>query len=154
MRCPDCNKFAAYDTEQEPEVNSEEFDGERFTAEVTRTLTCESCSTELKSYTFEIEVDAKIEEPEEDEKKPDAMMEDDELEDVEEHVHEWEVTAEAQPLMRTITKDRHGRPIKRARYMKTEYGVEVEFSAECECGAKAAASAEDYVQASSMDELV
>jgi len=27
MRCPDCNKFASYDTEYEPEIDSESVDG-------------------------------------------------------------------------------------------------------------------------------
>lgn len=157
MRCPDCGKFVPFDTEVEPEETADpEFDGSEFTATYTRQLNCGECGTELKSAEIEVSITAEIEEPEESEAvKPDDLdNEPVDEEDEEEHVHEWEVTAEVEPTMRTITKDRHGKPIKKARYMKTEYGVSVQFQAECECGAKAAASAEEYVQASSMDELV
>ena len=155
MRCPDCSKFVPFNTEEDPQVDNEEFDGESFTAEVTRILTCENCGTELKGYTFDVEVDAKVEEPEESEAVKEEDLDNEPVdEDEEEHEHEWEVTAEATPTMRSITKDRHGRPITKSRYIRTEYGIEVEFDAKCDCGATAHANFEDYVAASGMDELV
>jgi hypothetical protein len=170
MRCPDCGKFVPFDTEVDPEESGEpEFDGSEFTATYTRTLTCGECSTELKSAEIEVAVSAEIIPPEPEEiaelatKKPPLKSdlddegedeEEDAEEETEEHEHEWTVEATASPTMRSITKDRHGKPITKARYIKTEYGVEVEFEASCECGATAKASAEEYVSASGMDELV
>lgn len=52
MRCPDCNRFVAFDYEQEPEVDlSPMFTGlQEVTTEITvrHLLTCAECGTELK----------------------------------------------------------------------------------------------------------
>ena len=142
MRCPDCQKFVAYDTEVEPEVNSVEFDGDTFTSEVTRALNCGECGNILKSAELTVEADGVKEDT-----TPEDACPDDE--------HEWDAEATATPEMRVKDTDRHGRKIKYARYMTTEYGVTVEFTARCsKCGQEVSATGEEYIAASGMDEQV
>jgi hypothetical protein len=57
MRCPDCQKFVPYDTDQEPdedEAPSLEADGQ-FMATYTRRLACAECGTDLKEAVIEVE---------------------------------------------------------------------------------------------------
>jgi hypothetical protein len=74
----------------------------------------------------------------------------------EEGEHEWEVDADdPQPTTDSVTKDRHGKPIKHLRYMKTLYGVLIEGKVRCAvCGAEAEFSASGSEQASGFNELV
>ena len=56
-RCNDCNRFVSY-SEEEPEVQTEDFDYDEETGDVTlnieirRALCCDQCGTELKETTF------------------------------------------------------------------------------------------------------
>lgn len=53
------------------------------------------------------------------------------------------------------TKDRNGKPIKSARYMKHLYGFDVQFEVSCGCGQTSDdGQFSDSVPSSSMDELV
>src|SRR6185369_892784 len=123
MRCGDCNKFVAYDTEIDPEEEGEptiegnHTDGYTFTASYRRVLPCAECGSDLKEATFEINQDVEI--PDECPKGEDGA-------------HAFDsVECSVAPSSRTETKDRNGKPIKSARYMKTFYGVDGEFSAKC-----------------------
>ena len=139
MRCPDCNKFVPYDTEVDPEENNEpEFDGVEFRGEYRRVLNCEECGLELKAADLEVAA---------------SELEEESLKDGCEH--EWEVEAEATPGTKVIDTDRYGRKIKYRRYMRTEYGVEVSFSATCsKCNGQVTATGEAWVAASGMDEQI
>lgn len=144
MRCPDCNKFVAYNVDEEPEENSAAVDGVWFTAEYRRVLTCEECGTELKETTFELEHDF------EDAVKALPPPDDG-------HEHEWELeSSSCEPTMDLVTKDAKGRQIKSARYMKTLYGVSCDVEVKCShegCGAAIEFNVSDSCQASGMDEL-
>lgn len=142
MRCPDCNKFVSYDTEVDPEesVEPEIADGE-FKATYTRTLTCGECGTELKSA--EIEVTQALEGI------------DDKCEEDESGEHEWEIHVDASSTSELKTTDRNGKPIKKTRYMKQLYGVEVSGTARCiHCGDEVEIQASGSEQASAFDEMV
>lgn len=148
MRCPDCNKFVPYDTEAEPEVNSEEVQHEikdgvgsaEVQIEVRRVLPCEECGTELKDSTFNVEhsiedacacVDLDSGEPE-----------------------EYTLDIEVSPTVNVKNTDRHGKPIKNPRYMKTMYGVEIHATVTCQgCNKTWEFNHDDELEASSFDEL-
>lgn len=137
MRCPDCNKFVSYDTEVEPEeISALEVDSAgRVTGEFRRVLTCQDCSTELKELTFS--VDETVDVPEGCE-------------------HEFdEVAIDAEASSRMETKDRHGKPIKSARYMKMMYGISFTGKIECsKCNCSVDVEFEVEEQASAFEELV
>ncbi len=140
MRCPDCNKFTSFDTEAEPEVVSEDVDGTEVMVEVRRVLNCADCGTELKEYTFELSEDfsdrIEVEEGEE------------------ECDHEWSLEVSASPTTSVVDKDKKGRQIKNARYMKTMYGVEVTCDITCDkCKKEVRVEFKDEAQASSFEEL-
>jgi uncharacterized protein YbaR (Trm112 family) len=180
MRCPDCNTFVAYDTEQDPEEQGDEaIDGTTFTASARRVLTCEQCGTELKEATIEIEGDVTID------GGIDVDSEENQALD-EPHEHEWDFDVTYSPAM-DVVAGRWQTPAKRAathktekrvrregqeittrkikpgdvvweawgfRYHRTLYGVEVSGTATCVCGATAEITAEAYEAASGFDELV
>lgn len=140
MRCPDCNKFASFDTEVDPEFVSESAEGTEVTVEVRRVLSCADCGTELKEYTFELSEDfsgqVEVEEGEE------------------ECDHEWSIDVSVSPTVNVVDKDKNGRQIKNARYMKTMYGVEVTCDLECDkCKNEVRVEFNDEAQASSFEEL-
>jgi hypothetical protein len=68
---------------------------------------------------------------------------------------DYSLEVEAENTDRTQTKDRHGKPILRSRYMKTFYGVSVKYTVTCDdCSdVVAEGTIEDEAQASSFDEL-
>jgi len=152
VRCPDCNKFVAYDTEVDPEEShSPEVDGNLFSASFRRVLACEQCGTELKEAEVEFSYDFtdKVNEHEEVEGEPKP----------EEHTeHEWEIDAcDASPATDVKKIDRNGKPIRLARYMTTLYGVDVHVECSCavdNCKATAEFDVSEFVAASSMDEMV
>ena len=160
MRCPDCKKFVAYDTEVDPEEANVLEAEEGGTGEVrifgsyTRSLPCAECGTELKSAEIEVEEAVEVSERckgyEGDEPPKDWDEEENDGD------HEWVVEENGvTATTETITKDRHGKPIKSARYMKTEYGVEVEATLRCEkCGETHDVTLKAAQQASSFDEQV
>jgi hypothetical protein len=58
MRCPDCNKFVAYDDSNEPEADDADVDAEgRVSGTVRVYLACAECGTELKEANFDLESD-------------------------------------------------------------------------------------------------
>lgn len=158
MRCPDCNKFVPYG-EQDPELDldlsqpSEEDtkaaleDGTgtgtveaNITGTVRIVLTCEECGAELKEATLDVEFDVEVPV-----NPPEGTWTDE---------SEWEVHDEnAENDQRTEGK---------GRYTKTFYGAQVsgnltrsyrKADGTCE-DASIEFSWSDYIQASSMDELV
>lgn len=56
MKCPSCNKFAAYNTDNEPEIELQ-CDRGQVTGTVRILLTSECCGDELKESTFDVEMD-------------------------------------------------------------------------------------------------
>lgn len=148
MRCPSCEKFVSYDTEVEPEQENEpEVADQSVSATYRRVLTCAECGEELKEAQIEVDGEVSCD-------LPCTAQEGDAK--GEEPAHEWEVTdSSASATERSQTKDRHGRPIKRARYMRHFYGVEVEVTLKCvRCGTEHVQTFDNDEQASGFDELV
>ena len=72
------------------------------------------------------------------------------------HAHgDFEVEVdEVELTSRTQTTDKHGKPIRNRRYMRTFYGFQLSYSVKCSCGEEVASGTiEDETQASGMDEL-
>jgi hypothetical protein len=117
MRCPDCNKFVSYD-EPQCDVQSVEVEDDLVRATVTVSLNCQDCGTTLKDA--EIEGEAGIDH----ECKPESPKQED---------AGFSVESEGDPEgeSRQQTTDRHGKPIKSARYMKTFYGFSIETQIVC-----------------------
>lgn len=144
MRCPDCNKFASFDTDTEPEIeaNVDPTIG-TVTVEARIVNTCAECGTELKEATFNMESD-------------------DLAEEVEEHkatCADMKLSVKNESFSRTDRRQTHtpkGKPITNPRYAKQFYGVEGKVEVECdECGHTFSdVELSDEVQASGMDELV
>ena len=137
MRCPDCNKFVAFD-EQEPEVQVIEVDEDgHVRVEVRIVNACADCSQELKDATFELEADHEIEG----------------------HKGEGhELSIEEDGCERTGRSGyfKKGKFVPACgRYAKTFYGVNVAYSISCSCGKLEGVSGtvEDEVQGSGMEEL-
>jgi Zn finger protein HypA/HybF involved in hydrogenase expression len=137
MRCPDCNKFVAFD-EGEYKVESIEVDDDgNVRAEVRVVLNCAECSQELKEARLEMEVDH--------------------TEECKEHQskgHELEVDeGSAQSVY--YDKRKHQWVNKYGRYAKTMYGATLSCTITYSCGKLSAdGSVSDKVRASGMDELV
>lgn len=152
MRCPSCNKFVSYD---EPEVQVEDVtvEGTTVTADVTVNLNCADCGENLKSANIqadgEIAHECKPEKERLEEWEPDANYkkgEDDDQFEVEEQ-------GDGEGTSRLETTDRHGKPIKSARYMKTFYGFTLESTIKCRaCGETFPITLEGEEQASAFDE--
>lgn len=132
MRCPDCNKFAAYDDSTEPEVDIDLNDDGAFSGQVRIVLTHDECGTELKEAMFDVE--GKI---------PEEIVKEHSGDD-----HSLGVeTGDAE-----LTSRSEGS----GRYTKTFYGYAATVDAVCSCGTDGLWSQgfSDDVQASHMDELV
>lgn len=56
-RCPDCNKFVSYDTDQEPEVDVDIDEDGQVTGTVRIFDACAECGTELRETTIDISED-------------------------------------------------------------------------------------------------
>ena len=141
MRCPDCNKFVAFE-EVEPEVNSIEVNDKKVSVETRIVNCCADCSTEL--------TDAEI------------KMEHDFSEDADAHEEKCkEASYEAREVgvERTSKSGYHNKKGEwvnaGGRYAKTFYGVSLDYEVVCEyCGeVVASGTLEDFEQASSMNEL-
>lgn len=143
MRCPSCEKFVSYDTDVEPEGDLSVEDS-RVTGSIRRVLSCADCGEELKQAEFDVDLDIRLDAAEEEEESECA-----------DDAHEWEIedsTLDATSRMQTT--DRRGKPIKRARYMKMFYGVDISGSVKCRnCEATGSFSGSEEVQASGMEEL-
>jgi hypothetical protein len=152
MKCPNCNKFVSYD-EPQAEVQSVEVDSEAKTihAAVTVSLNCQECGEPLKDAEIEAEVSfqheckPETERPKEQKPNPDYMEDDEQF--------EVENDGDAEGTSRMETKDRHGKPIKLARYIKIFYGFTLETELRClKCGEVFVVSLEGEEQASSFNE--
>lgn len=135
MRCPDCNKFAAYDDSNEPDVEVDfNADDGAVTVQARIYLTHDECGTELKEATFELETTV-----------PEEILSEHKGDD-----HELDADAESQEL--TCRTEGNGR------YMKTFYGASVDVALRCSCqeqkdDALWMETLSDEMQASHMDEL-
>lgn len=134
MRCPDCNKFAAYGDSTEPEVDVDLNDDGNYTGQVRIVLTHDECGTELKEASFDFEGEL-----------PEVI--------VAEHKgdgHSLSLEAEGGELT--------SRGEGAGRYMKTFYGYDIAVELTCDCQDRGADSLwtqsfTDDIQASHMDEL-
>ena len=163
MLCPSCNKFAAYDTSAEPEIEVEveidpgdektddAADKDHVTAMVTGNarifLTAECCGDELKEAQFEIsQMDFELT------RAPECTCD---LSDLSVDAS-GEVTDRSETQTKKTKKD--GTVVVRNipyRYQKRFYGVDAEITVSCSCGKTTATEHfTDEVQASGMDELV
>lgn len=135
MRCPDCNKFAAYDDSTEPEVDVDLNDDGSFSGTVRIVLTHDECGTELKEASFELEGEV-----------PEEI--------VKAHAgdgHSLDLEADGAEL--SCRTEGSGR------YMKTFYGHSTPVALTCSCQERNAdplwsETFTDDLQASHMDELV
>lgn len=127
--------------EPEIDVDNQELDGEgNLSVDLTMFLTCNNCSTQLKSNSFEIvaQVDHTCDKP---------------LPEGSEHFEIMDV--ETDPIERMETKNpKTGKQIK-ARYAKTYYGASVTVSITCTCCGENFEYQEDVEeQASGFQEMV
>ena len=134
-RCSQCNKFVSLE-EEEPEEQSVDIDTDgTITASYEIINSCGECGNNLRSATIDLEVGPGKE--------------------IEEHLkielaqgknHDLEVEANAERDQTTKGKGRG---------LKTFYGVRANFTVKCSCDPEFEyeTEAEDYVQASGMDEL-
>lgn len=156
MRCPDCNKFVAYE-EEEPEIDDEnpEFGptdtGVSFNVVIKNT--CADCGTELKEASFD----------------PEVQFESDILEAHRGEGHELSVEVadasreqDSEPKPKLV-KDRKTGEMKmkypNPRFTKTLYGFQATVFLYCRCKGEGGDAVEsitvdDFISASSMDELV
>jgi hypothetical protein len=137
MRCEQCNRFVAYEGDEEPEVTEENLEvvGEKnkapseilYNVSVRAVKNCAECSTELKSADFEFEGTV----PEE---------------FIAEHWRgkdEWGIECEA-----SASESSEGA----GRYAKTYYGVDLSVVVTAPDGETWEESLEDRLQASSWEE--
>lgn len=147
MRCPDCNKFVP-NGDMEVESQSVDLDGSEVTISVRGVIPCGECGTELKSYEFEVtesfEIDHDANCPTQlDADHEDFVGEDNEIED----------DGEPEATERYEDKDRHGKPIKNARYQKHLYGFTQIVTVKCvHCDATAEVVLQDEASASDFEE--
>ncbi len=151
-RCQSCNKFAGYDDSHEPEVDDLEVDvvGEEILGAICVALISECCGDVMKEYSFDVNHNISSEIA--------AFCKKNKLADNAEL--EGELSLEAEMTSRTQNKDRHGKPIKTFRYMKTFYGFSVSgtMTLRAEKGKKSfeeevEITFDDDVQASNFEEL-
>lgn len=132
MRCPDCNKFAAYNDSTDPEVEIELADDGTFSGTVRVVLTHDECGTELKEASFDFEGEI-----------PEDIV----------AVHKGDGhSLDLESGDAELTSRSEGK----GRYAKTFYGYRASFDLACSCnGAEGLWSTEftDDMQASHMDEL-
>lgn len=170
MRCPDCNKFASFDTETDPEINVEVAEDGQITGDVRIVNTCAECSTELKEATLDVDDDgiasqledhraamvaAKLAEIESSggaiaQRTAEAVR----IEVEDEHKIESGDSDSGQRTDRFETKTRTGKPIKNPRYQKHLYGFEAEVTATCSCGESFTTTIAGEVAGSGMEEMV
>jgi hypothetical protein len=145
MRCPDCNKFVSFDTDEDPEVDLSVDDEGVVTGTVRIVNKCAECGTELKEATLDVEIDL----------SGDVRTHKDENHQSDEDSVTLEIgESDASRTERSPSVDRNGRPIRNPRYRKTFYGAEVNATVRCSCGEEFTGSDNPEVQASCMDELI
>lgn len=137
MRCPDCCKFVSFD---EPEVEAGlEADDGTVHGSVRVVLKCAECGSELKETQTDVDQSFSHECP--------KAGKDGEA--------EFEIEGDSiEDMQRTQTNDRHGRPIKSSRYMKTFYGFSGICTVRCcQCDEEIEVSIDGECQASGFGEL-
>ena len=161
MRCPDCNKFVSFDTEQDPELNLDFDDEGRITGDARIVNACAECSTELKEHTFDVDSEDLVSVLEDHRDEVIAKLVADGMDKAEaeqqaqaDHIIESIDDDGGSRTERTQDKDRNGKPIKRARYAKHFYGFEATVTATCKCGEQFTTTVADEVQGSGMEEMV
>lgn len=177
MRCDSCNKFVSFDTETEPDISVQLENDGTISGTVRIVNTCAECGQEMKETTFDVECDC----ADEIETHRTAMLADAGItlspcgENGEAVYHLADGTVATVEAVEAVTKahedltldhdggnrtermqskDRHGKPIKSARYMKHLYGAEVTFTVACKCGEEFVVQWADEVQGSGMEELI
>lgn len=182
MRCPDCNKFVPFD-EPEVEVVSAEVQDTNLDLEVRIVLKCADCGSELKDADIQETIDindhhtCKAEkthdvectecsgsgEVDSDDGTSEEKVEckecggagsvDEDVEVDDEFTMENEPDAEG--FDRYQDKDRNGKAIKSARYMKHFYGATLSSTCKCgRCGEEFSFTTTLEEQASGFNELV
>jgi peptide subunit release factor 1 (eRF1) len=131
MRCPDCNKFAAFE-EADPEVEDIGVEQSAVTAHVRITNNCADCSLELKEATLEMDSDV--------------------IEELSQHEEQegHTLTVEEDESERTMRVEGKGRGAK------TFYGARLTYTVKCEkegCDFEHSGELTDDVQASAMEEV-
>jgi hypothetical protein len=172
MLCPSCNKFAAFSTDNEPEVEVEvdevslgtlddngepgKEDPDTATARVSGTcrivLTSECCGDDMKESNFDIsDVDIEV-------TRAEGCTCD--LTELEAEYDSAEITDRNESEKVTIAKrgPNKGKEVRKTipyRYQKRFYGASVDITVKCGCGKTSGeATWTDEIQASGMDELV
>jgi hypothetical protein len=159
MRCPSCNKFATYDTSNEPEFSLDAtYDQEpeaptkgivQVSGSCRLVLTAECCGDELKEANFDLDVHVSVQ------KSPECTCEADTYSDFEAECEDAEITDRSEHQKTRTLKDGTVKvtPIP-YRYQRRFYGVAGTIVVRCGCGkTEATESFSDEIQASSMDEL-
>lgn len=171
MRCPSCNKFAAFDTSGDPEVdleierteNEDAGDGEDAEAGMDKAtdirvvvvgsvricLTSECCGDEMKESNFDIEEELELSRGE------GCTCDLSECTvSTSESITDRNETETVTIAKRGPNKGQEVRKPIAPRYQKRFYGAEVEIEVTCPCGKSSAESKwSDEVPASGMDEL-
>lgn len=164
MRCPDCNKFVAYDDSNEPEADDADIDRDGHVSGTVRVyLTCAECSTELKEANFDLDVDMtevvaahhKAVAAAQADKLADAVAKAEaEGADVEKVKADFEEAQEACELEVEVEAELASRTEGKGRGTKTFYGYHATLKVKCSCGHEFADEEHtDDMQASLMDEL-
>jgi len=145
MRCGQCNKFVSYD-EPTLEVQDASINGTTLEVNVTATLPCADCGSELSQC--EMHGEAEVEH----ECAEDAKVKDDWNPEEDDDKFELEGEPELEATERMETKDRRGKPIRNPRYMKKYYGFSADAEVTCKrCGATFTVEVETEEQASSFE---
>lgn len=172
MRCPSCNKFPAFSTDNEPEVEisdcvielSEAEDGSTETAVTSGTavvsgtaricLTTECCGDEVKETTFDIEMHIEVA------KAEDCTCDGDEWHSRSEAECESSEVTDRSESSKTVTYKRGPKKgtteqvLIPLRYRRRFYGVSAEIVVKCGCRKQIGMETfTDQVQASGMDEM-
>lgn len=139
--CSSTQRLAGFD-EMEAEVQSEEVTDDEARFEVRLVRPCAGCSNEQATYDMELFVSLDHECPEGG------------LFGQAENERTFElVSTDVEPTDEYQTKDRHGKPIKRARYQRHLLGAHVTANVLCNrCGEEFEVNVEDRVGASEFDD--
>jgi hypothetical protein len=152
MKCPSCNKFAAYDTSAEPETELEVGDDLQVTGTIRIVLTAECCGDELKEATFKPDLDFSGEEAFKNCQDKEGNILDGHEFSVE--TTDLELTERMESTKTRTKKD--GTVITTQipfRYQRRFFGASCSVQVTCSCGASAAQDFSDEIRASAMDEL-
>ena len=160
MLCPGCNKFPAYDTSAEPELDLD-LDGGEVTGSARIVLTSECCGEELKEATFDVSINL-ASQLEEEIRAVEGLPDDAEI-DLNDYELDFsedgsELTDRYQTETTRVLKNGTVKVEKvNPRYQKRFFGVHIDVTVTATKGDKTASvsgSFDDEAQSSAMDELV